>query len=957
MKKKILITALVLLISILLINVNADEITPDASTVLLFHFNNDSAFGESNTFAYDFSGNGNNGNINGAVYTTGKYDKGLLFDGANDYVEVANSASLKPTNAITIEAWVNPDTVSTYNTIVSKYYLDGYYLRLENGGIGFSGRGWLGTDPNIVPTGSWSHIVGTYDGTDTKIYLNGQLVNSGQTCSPPPCTLNHVTHPLRIGAWPVTTGLPFDGTIDEVAIYNRALSESEIADHYDSNYINGGAGTVPPTGENKTANVTVNNTPPFIEAKWELYDADDEIEGIQIIVPPLQSVTVIKCAVACDNNSVDNIADVEAYVYYPDGTLMEHEYLQVAPASSVCWETIEDYDDIEHFYSKYENNTCEIYEGNLTLTPSDPEGNYTVIVEVNDGADVYETPFSAMASTELIQGGIVYASSNAIDDNLSAGSTWFASTWGAGAITDWILFDMGTIKSIGGCRIYEGPNHNYNATIYISTDNVTFTEVVTNQDLNIFGQWTYFNWATQDTRYIRVNITYAPTFYPSVTEFDAKLKNGTYGNMTNNFTLIHPNVPPFIEQKWELPDEDEFKKECEGIPLPNACMAYDEYQCDMLMGNGHGCTPVYINGTFMYCSGMPMDYQADPPEPSCKILTEYGKLKCEETIGCWWSEAQIYPDPGENKTVTKCAVVCDHNGLNDISIVEAWTFYPEFQQCEYENWNGCGVCKGDYNCIKECIVMNACDQLKEWEELYPAPASSICRDPNYIEYIDPEYFDKIDAGIPCEIYEGNLTMHFYDEPGYYAVVVKVTDLEGNIDYLQNKFEYLPCISVDNDADFIEFGVVNPGVTLQIPGDLFMSTLDHPTVRNICNVPAGIDIAGTDLSCTTPGTCGTSTIPFSQLTTGFDTGVFNLPIPGTYLSTTGGGLPLLPGPMSTAVENFQLAVPLGTLPGNYQGMVTVAGVAAETICNDLIDNDFDGLTDCFDPDCFGDPACP
>jgi len=195
----------------------------------------------SGTTAFD-SIDANNGTlVNGPVWTTGIVGGALNFDGVDDYVEVADSANLKPTDEITIEAWVNPNTISWYNsTVVSKYWQEGYYLRLQNvhgggnGEIGFHGRGTLATDLNIVPTGSWSHIVGTYNGTvaESKIYLNGHLVTSNQTCWPAPCNIIHVNYPLRIGAWTVTAELPFDGIIDEVAIYNRALPHSEIQQHY-----------------------------------------------------------------------------------------------------------------------------------------------------------------------------------------------------------------------------------------------------------------------------------------------------------------------------------------------------------------------------------------------------------------------------------------------------------------------------------------------------------------------------------------------------------------------------------------------------------------------------------------------------------------------------------------------------------------------------------------------------
>jgi len=81
----------------------------DSSLVLALNFNNNSEIGETSSKAVDISRYGNNGTINGAVWTSsGRFGSALQFDGVDDYVDCGNGASLNITTAVTVEAWVNP---------------------------------------------------------------------------------------------------------------------------------------------------------------------------------------------------------------------------------------------------------------------------------------------------------------------------------------------------------------------------------------------------------------------------------------------------------------------------------------------------------------------------------------------------------------------------------------------------------------------------------------------------------------------------------------------------------------------------------------------------------------------------------------------------------------------------------------------------------------------------------
>lgn len=177
----------------------------------------------------DSSGHSNGGTVSGASWTTsGKFNKALDFDGTNDKVSVADSNSLDLTNGMTLSAWVKPDTLGGYRTVLMKERGSNLSYSLY-GGTDSSNRpavevpGNQRLAPSAISTGSWTHLAGTYDGANLRIYVNGVEVSS----EPETLTITTSSNPLSIGGntpW----GEYFDGLIDEVRVYNRALTQSEI---------------------------------------------------------------------------------------------------------------------------------------------------------------------------------------------------------------------------------------------------------------------------------------------------------------------------------------------------------------------------------------------------------------------------------------------------------------------------------------------------------------------------------------------------------------------------------------------------------------------------------------------------------------------------------------------------------------------------------------------------------
>jgi len=183
------------------------------------------------TAAGDRSGSGNTGTISGATWTTaGKRGKALVFDGVNDMVSVPDKASLHLTGAVSIDAWVRPTSVADWSSVVMKERPAGLAWSLygaDNTGraAGFVNNGddKAATATAATPVNAWTHLAMTYDGASVRLYVNGTLVKT--TAAPGPLTAS--TGVLRIGGNSIW-GEWFAGTIDEVNVYNRALTAAEV---------------------------------------------------------------------------------------------------------------------------------------------------------------------------------------------------------------------------------------------------------------------------------------------------------------------------------------------------------------------------------------------------------------------------------------------------------------------------------------------------------------------------------------------------------------------------------------------------------------------------------------------------------------------------------------------------------------------------------------------------------
>ena len=168
----------------------------------------------------------------------------LNFDGDSDYINCGNDPSLNITDAITIEAWVNlATTPNAYNKFVTKasdYENARYELGRYRSGVGGNLYWFIRKlDGNIFRISAtapvadrWYHFVGTYEqGVGIKLYIDGILESSNSDYIG---AIDSTAYSLRIGGFFAGPGPEwyFNGTIDEVRIYNRALSAEEIMMRY-----------------------------------------------------------------------------------------------------------------------------------------------------------------------------------------------------------------------------------------------------------------------------------------------------------------------------------------------------------------------------------------------------------------------------------------------------------------------------------------------------------------------------------------------------------------------------------------------------------------------------------------------------------------------------------------------------------------------------------------------------
>jgi len=209
------------------------------------------------------------------------------------------------------------------------------------------------------------------------------------------------------------------------------------------------------------------------------------------------------------------------------------------------------------------------------------------------------------------------------------------------------------------------------------------------------------------------------------------------------------NVAPFIEMKWELPDDMLEFADCEGIDL------------------------------------------------ICETYVDKGTC---EVNGCTWVVTQVVTP----QTVTKCAAVCDYNGWWDIVGVHAIVLRPPHKEAQLCIREAILACEGfeTHECINDYIMQNC--PVYEDELLVHEDPLGICW--LTAEMYDPDFYIKENDGI-CKMFTGTIDIDRADDVGKYTVFVKAWDKYGTYDFMENKFLYWECDS-DDDCDHLDDDCAN-----------------------------------------------------------------------------------------------------------------------------------------------------
>jgi hypothetical protein len=212
--------------------------------------------------AIDSSGNGNNGTVNGAVLAAdrfGNINRAYNFDGTSSFISVSNNQTInfQSGNQFTFSYWINAASLSSnqislilskqtsfgssqvgYNSNIESSLSSNFRIQNGSSSLAYS----LSTATSSISINTWYHIVQVWSSTQGQIYLNGSLIlqTSGNA------TVGNNSADLLIGKpnWIASNAKNFNGKIDDIGIWNRALNQCEIQALYSGSVV-AGSSSVP----------------------------------------------------------------------------------------------------------------------------------------------------------------------------------------------------------------------------------------------------------------------------------------------------------------------------------------------------------------------------------------------------------------------------------------------------------------------------------------------------------------------------------------------------------------------------------------------------------------------------------------------------------------------------------------------------------------------------------------
>jgi parallel beta-helix repeat protein len=193
----------------------------DESLVLMMNFDNRSSLGENDSFVYDASPYENQGDVNGAQWINdGVYGGAYSFDGSSNHITLNESIHLE-----SVSLWVNFSAITT-----TSYFLGGNSQGIRYSGTNFlvfnGGTGW--TEVSWTKQNDWVHFAAVHNGSGNyDLYINSEKIGTSYAGDGGTIYIDYIGRR--------SDSYYFDGTIDEVMIWNRSLTENEIQELYKSN--------------------------------------------------------------------------------------------------------------------------------------------------------------------------------------------------------------------------------------------------------------------------------------------------------------------------------------------------------------------------------------------------------------------------------------------------------------------------------------------------------------------------------------------------------------------------------------------------------------------------------------------------------------------------------------------------------------------------------------------------
>jgi hypothetical protein len=198
---------------------------------LVLHYNLDET--SPSNFATDNSVPSYTGILTGMAWTqwtTGKIGGGLMFDGIEDYLNVGGGATMPGgSSARTVSAWFNSFNLSGASTVRTIFgwgndsWLQLFDISTKSNKLHWHDYGGDFDGGTALSTNTWYHVAATYDGSAKKLYLDGNLDGSSSG------VLSTGTANAKAGRQPAISGQYFSGILDDIRVYDSALSASEVA--------------------------------------------------------------------------------------------------------------------------------------------------------------------------------------------------------------------------------------------------------------------------------------------------------------------------------------------------------------------------------------------------------------------------------------------------------------------------------------------------------------------------------------------------------------------------------------------------------------------------------------------------------------------------------------------------------------------------------------------------------